>query len=142
MRRGINSSTAYSLVTSYLKEGEIIKSNHSNVIERLQKAQNAHDLEAFLACFAPNFQGNYPLHPDRGFQGIEDVRKNWFTIFDDIPDFHSKLLRSVVEGKTGWAEWYWFGTHRNGSQFGMRGVTIVGIQADRIEWARLYMETV
>jgi hypothetical protein len=29
------------------------------VIERLQQAQNAQDLEALLACFAPNFQGNH-----------------------------------------------------------------------------------
>jgi hypothetical protein len=123
-------------------QGKIMKSSHNTVIERLQQAQNARDLESLLACFAPNFQGNHPLHPDRGFQGFEDVRKNWSTIFYDIPDFHSKLLHSVVEGDTGWAEWYWFGTHLDGSQFGMRGVTILGIQADRIEWARLYMESV
>jgi ketosteroid isomerase-like protein len=110
------------------------------VIERLQQAQNAHDLEALLACFAPNFQGNHPRHPERGFQGIEDARKNWSTMFHTIPDFHSELLRSAVEGDTAWAEWHWFGTHRHGSQFGMRGVIIFGIQADQIEWARLYME--
>jgi ketosteroid isomerase-like protein len=119
-----------------------MKSSQSVVIERLQQAQNAHDLEAFLACFAPNFQGNHPLHPKRGFQGIEHVRKNWSTMFHDIPNFHSELLRSAVEGDTAWAEWHWFGTHRDGSQFGMRGVTILGIQADLIEWARLYMEPV
>jgi ketosteroid isomerase-like protein len=112
------------------------------VIERLQKAQNAHDLEALLACFAPNFLGNHPRYPERGFQGIEDVRKNWSTMFHDIPDFHSELLRSAVAGDTAWAEWYWFGIRRDDSQFGMRGVTILGIQADQIEWARLYMEPV
>ncbi|MBW4541975.1 MAG: nuclear transport factor 2 family protein [Myxacorys chilensis ATA2-1-KO14] len=112
------------------------------VIERLQQAQNAQDLEALLACFAPNFQGNHPLHPERGFEGIEDVPKNWSVIFHNIPDFHSELLRLAVEGDTTWAEWHWFGTHRDGTQFGMRGVTIVGVQADRIEWARLYMEPV
>jgi len=74
------------------------------------------------------------------------------------------LLRSAVEGDTAWAEWYWFGTHRDGTQFGMRGVSIaewywfgthrdgtqfgmrgvsiVGVQADQIKWARLYMEPV
>lgn len=119
-----------------------MKSSHSNVIERLQQAQNAHDLEAFLNCFAPNFQGNHPLHPDRTFQGIEDVRKNWSTIFQEIPDFHSQLLSSAVEGNTTWAEWHWFGTRRDRTQFGMRGVTILGVQADRIDWARLYMEPV
>jgi ketosteroid isomerase-like protein len=112
------------------------------VIERLQQAQNTQDLEALLACFAPNFQGNHPLHPERGFQGIEGVRKNWSAMFHDIPDFHSELLRLAVEGDTAWAEWYWFGTHRDGTRFGMRGVIIFGIQADRIEWARLYMEPV
>ncbi|PSB40992.1 nuclear transport factor 2 family protein [Cyanosarcina cf. burmensis CCALA 770] len=119
-----------------------MKSSHSNVIERLQQAQNAHDLEAFLNCFTPNFQGNHPLHPDRTFQGIEDVRKNWSTIFQEIPDFHSQLLRSAIEGNTTWAEWHWFGTRRDRTQFGMRGVTILGVPVDRIEWARLYMEPV
>ena len=112
------------------------------VIERLQQAQNAQDLEALLACFTPNFQGNHPLHPEREIEGIENARKNWSGIFHAIPDFHSELLRSAVEGDTAWAEWYWFGTHRDGTQFGMRGVTIVGVQADQIKWARLYMEPV
>jgi SnoaL-like domain len=125
---------------SHHAQGKIMKSSHNTVIKQLQQAQNAHDLEALLVCFAPNFQGNHPLHPERAFQRVEDVRKNWSTIFHDIPDFHSELLRSVVEGDTAWAEWYWFGTHRDGMQFGMRGVTILGIQTDRIEWARLYME--
>nr|WP_263971082.1 nuclear transport factor 2 family protein [Leptolyngbya sp. NIES-2104] len=40
------------------------------VLERLQQAQNAQDLKALLACFAPNFQGNHPLHPERGFEGM------------------------------------------------------------------------
>jgi ketosteroid isomerase-like protein len=110
------------------------------VIERLQQAQNAQDLEALLACFAPNFQGDRPLHPDRGFQDIEGARKNWSGIFHAIPDFHSELLRWAVEGDTAWAEWHWFGTHRDGTQFGMRGVTILGVRAEQIEWARLYME--
>lgn len=112
------------------------------VIERLQQAQNAQDLEALLACFAPHFQGAHPVHPERDFQGIEYVRKNWSAMFHNIPDFHSELLRSTVEGDTTWAEWYWFGTHRDGSHFGIRGVTILGIQADQIEWAHLYMEPV
>jgi uncharacterized cupin superfamily protein len=57
-------------------------------------------------------------------------------------DFQSELLRSAVEGDTIWAEWYWFGTHRDGIPFGIRGVSIVGVQADQIEWARFYMEPV
>lgn len=130
------------LPTYYHTQEKIMQFTQSIVIERLQQAQNAQDLEALLACFVPNFQGSHPLHPERGFQGIEDARKNWFGIFHSIPDFHSELLRLTVEGDTAWVEWYWFGTHLDGTQFGMRGVTILGIQADQIEWARLYMEPV
>ena len=122
-----------------------MKSSQSKVIERLQQAQNAQDLEAFLACFAPNFQSEHPLHPERaiqGIQGVEHVRKNWSTVFHNIPDFHSELLRSAVEGDTIWAEWHWCGTRRDSTRYGMRGVTILGVQADQIEWARLYMEPV
>lgn len=75
------------------------------VIERLQQTQNTQDLEALLACFVPNFQGNHPLHPESGFEGIEGARKNWFGIFYAIPNFHSELLRSAVEGNTAQAEW-------------------------------------
>ena len=119
-----------------------MKSRQSVVIERLQQAQNEHDLEALLACFAPNFQGEHPRHPDRVFQGIEHVRKNWSIIFQDIPDFHAELLRSAVVGDTAWTEWHYFGTRRNGLQLDLRGVVISGIEADRIKWSRLYMEPV
>ncbi len=70
-----------------------MKSRQSVAIERLQQAQS---------------------HPDRAFQGIEHVRKNWSIIFQDIPDFHAKL----------------------------GGMVISGIEADRIKWSRLYMEPV
>lgn len=112
------------------------------VLERLQQALNAHDLEAFVACFAPDYQSGQPIHPDRAFQGAEQVRKNWTKIFQDVPDFHAELLRSAVDGDVVWAEWHWFGTNRDGAQFAVRGVTIMGVQADQIRWGRLYMEPV
>jgi hypothetical protein len=112
------------------------------VLERLQQAQNSHDLEVFVACFAPDYQSAQPIHPDRAFKGAEQVRKNWSNIFQDIPDFRAELLRSSVDGDTVWAEWYWFGTNRDDTQFAVRGVTIMGIQADQIMWGRLYMEPV
>jgi hypothetical protein len=119
-----------------------MKSNQSIVIERLKHALNEHNLETLLACFAPNFQGEQPLHPDRAFEGIEQVRKNWSIIFQDVPDFHAELLRLTVTDDTAWIEWHYFGTRDNGIQLDMRGVAIVGIEADRIKWARLYMEPV
>ena len=112
------------------------------VLERLQQAQNSHNLEAVVACFAPDYQSAQPIHPDRAFQGAEQVRKNWTKIFQDVPDFHAELLRSAVDGDTVWAEWHWFGTNLDGGQFAVRGVTIMGVQADQILWGRLYLEPV
>lgn len=83
-----------------------MKTSQSVVIDRLQPAQNAHDLDAFLACFAPHIQSNHPVHPERVFQGIKHVRRNWSAMFHDILDFHSELLRLAVEDDTAWAEWY------------------------------------
>ena len=112
------------------------------LLEQLQQALNAHNLEAFVACFAPDYQSAQPIHPERAFQGAEQVRKNWTKIFQDVPDIRAELLRSAVDGDTVWAEWHWFGTNHDGGQFNVCGVTIMGVQADQIMWGRLYMEPV
>jgi ketosteroid isomerase-like protein len=59
------------------------------VVERLNAAMNAHDLEAFLACFRDDYESEQPAHPDRAFQGREQVRSNWSAIFAGVPDFRS-----------------------------------------------------
>lgn len=48
----------------------------------------------------------------------------------------------MVEKDTVWAELYFHGTQIDGKEHATRGVTILGIQADQIAWARLYIETV
>lgn len=118
------------------------ESGPRSVIERLQRAQNQHDLEAFLECIAPDYQSEQPIHPDKAFRGREQVRKNWSTIFRGVPSFHSEILRSVTDGDMEWTEWHWSGTHTNGNPFEMRGVTIFGVQDNQIVWGRLYMEPV
>lgn len=112
------------------------------VLARLHAAMNQHDLGAFLACFHPEYRSEQPAHPDRAFGGIEQVRKNWSTVFSGIPDFHADLLRSSTDGEAVWAEWDWQGTKVDGSPVLLRGVTIFGVQADRFHWGRLYMEPV
>lgn len=62
------------------------------VLERLHAAMNQHDLNAFLACFDPSYRSEQPVHPDRAFGGIDQVRKNWSSLFAAIPDFHADLL--------------------------------------------------
>ena len=114
----------------------------TDVLERLRDAQNRHDLEAFVACFDPDYDSQQPLHPDRAFVGSQHVRRNWAEIFAGVPDFRAELLRSARQGDTGWAEWHWHGTRADGTRLDMRGVTIFGIGHDRVVWGRLYLEDV
>ena len=34
------------------------------------------EIEAFVACFDPSYRSDQPAHPDRAFQGSDQVRKN------------------------------------------------------------------
>jgi ketosteroid isomerase-like protein len=113
-----------------------------SVMERLRDAINAHDLEAMVACFAPDYDSLFPAHPDRAFRGHQQMRANWTQIFGGVPDLHATLVRAAADGETVWAEWEWHGTHRNGAPFAMRGVTVQGVRDSRIAWVRLYMEPV
>lgn len=109
----------------------------TEVIERLHAAMNAHDIDAFVACFAPDYDSVQPAHPDRAFTGSDQVRKNWSEMFAGVPDLRSELLRVVEDGDAVWSEWHWQGTGLD-----MAGVTVMGIRDGQIAWARLYMETI
>jgi hypothetical protein len=60
-----------------MEQAQLVSTTAHALLERLQPAQNAHDLKAFLACFAPHIQGEHPAHPERAIRRIEQVRKNW-----------------------------------------------------------------
>ncbi len=111
-------------------------------IQRLQQAINQHDLDALAVCFDPDYQSDFPAHPDRAFRGREQVRQNWTQILGAVPDLHAELKGSVVDGETVWCEWDWQGTRRDGVPFGMRGTTLQGVRDGMIVWSRLYMEPV
>ena len=117
-----------------------MQSQSMAVIERLHDAINRHDLEAFLACFAPDYRSEQPAHPGRAFAGSEQVRKNWAAFFEGVPDLHAELLGAAAQGDTVWAEWRWRGTRRDGTPLDMRGVTLFGVRDGRLVWGRLYME--
>jgi hypothetical protein len=107
------------------------------VLERLHAAMNRHDLEAMLECFDPDYRSEQPLHPNRGFGGKEQVRKNWSRMLDSFPDFEAELLGHAYSEGTLWSEWRWSATGLN-----MAGVTLFGVRDGRIVWGRLYMEPV
>jgi len=106
-------------------------------LERLHAAMNRHDLEAMLECFDPDYRSEQPLHPNRGFGGKEQVRKNWSRMLDSFPDFEAELLGHAYSEGTVWSEWRWSATGLN-----MAGVTLFGVRDGRIVWGRLYMEPV
>ena len=121
---------------------DTVGSQSGPVAERLRAAMNAHDIEAFVACFDEDYESEQPAHPDRAFRGREHVRRNWSAIFDGVPDFRSELIESGAIGETEWSEWRWRGTQSDGTPLDMAGVIVGGVRDGRLRWARLYVEPV
>jgi SnoaL-like polyketide cyclase. len=116
--------------------------NTENLLFKLRDAFNTHNIEAFIACFDENYSSEQPVHPDRSFKGREQLRKNWSSNFDEMPDFSAQLIRYTINADCAWTEWEWQGTRRDNSKLFMRGVMIIGMQQDIITWCRLYVEPV
>jgi ketosteroid isomerase-like protein len=113
----------------------------SPVLERLLRAVNAHDLDALVSCFATDYLNETPVHPQRGFRGNDQVRRNWAQIFA-IADLRATVPRHVLDGDELWTEWEMSGTRPDAERFLMRGVVIFGIDGDTIRAARFYLEPV
>ena len=115
----------------------------NDTIGRLRDAMNRHDVEGMVALFAPNYRSEQPVHPQRGFGGRDQVGSNWAQMFDGVPDLVVGVVKESTDGMTSWSEWVWRGSHRDGTPFLMKGVTVMGLQEDGlIAWGRLYMEPV
>jgi ketosteroid isomerase-like protein len=112
------------------------------LVARMHAAINAHDIDAFVACFAADYDSLPPAHPHRAFRGAEQVRANWSAIFDGVPDFRAELVRLDAVGDVAWTEWHWEGTQSDGGRLDMAGVILFGVRDDRVAWARLYVEPV
>ncbi len=112
------------------------------VIERLVQAINDHDLEALVACFDDNYVNETPAHPQRGFHGNEQVRRNWTQILAAVPELRARVLRRAVDGDTVWTEWGMSGTRRDGAPFQMAGVAIFRVGDAKIASTRFYLEPV
>jgi ketosteroid isomerase-like protein len=113
----------------------------AEMMNRLLAALNAHDLDAFVECFASDYRSEQPAHPGRAFAGRDKVRENWTSVFAGIPDFQAELVVSATaEDAVEIGEWRWRGTHTDGAPFAMQGVTVMGVDGEHIVWGRLYME--
>ncbi|GAA6619237.1 nuclear transport factor 2 family protein [Scytonema sp. NUACC26] len=113
-----------------------------SVLIKMETAINAHDIDTFVNCFVNDFVSEQPVHPERNFTGVEQVRKNWTDLFAQVPDLCVELVAHTIAGDIGWSEWLWQGKHTNGTELNMRGVIVVGLRENTIAWARLYMEPV
>lgn len=119
-----------------------MSSDARDVFARLVAAQNAHDIDAFVACFAPDYSSEQPAYPDRAFVGSGQVRKNWTAMFEGVPDFRAELLDTATSGPTAWGEFEWHGTKSDGSPLHARGVIIGTVRDGKLVAARLYMSDV
>ncbi|HEX7659013.1 MAG TPA: nuclear transport factor 2 family protein [Pseudonocardiaceae bacterium] len=108
------------------------------VIQRLLDALNSHDTAAVVACFGDDFTSEWPAHPDRSFDGLDQVRRNWQAIFDRFPRITVSVTASVEVGDETWGEWHY--VRAEGDE--LRGVIIIRVRDNLIRHSRFYMEEV
>ncbi|WBM78942.1 nuclear transport factor 2 family protein [Cryobacterium breve] len=120
----------------------VVEVDPSAVVQRLRVATNAHDIDAIVACFTPDYRNETPVHPERSFVGHEQVRRNWMQILAAIPDVSTEIVALVVSGNVVWTEWEHRGTRRDGTAHLMRGVVVFAVTAGLIASARFFLEPV
>jgi ketosteroid isomerase-like protein len=114
----------------------------NEVIERLLRATNEHDLESLVACFAEDYTLTAPLHPQRSFSGRDQVRRNWTQLFGAVPNLAARLVSTASEGEAIWTEWEMTGQRRDGARHHLRGIFIFGVAGGLIRWGRMFLEPV
>jgi ketosteroid isomerase-like protein len=112
------------------------------VVAAIALALNTHDVEVLVACFDDDYVNETPVHPNRGFRGREQVRRNWTTIFAAVPDLSVRIVGMTVEGDTVWSEWEHSGTRLDGSPHLLRGVVIFTVGSSVVRSARFFLEPV
>jgi limonene-1,2-epoxide hydrolase len=113
-----------------------------DLVARLRRAVDDHDVDSVVACFARSYRNETPAHPGRSFRGAEQVRTNWTRIFAGLPDVSAAVLRTAVDGEVVWSEWELTGHRPDGVEQILRGVIIFGTGGDRFTWGRFYLEPV
>jgi ketosteroid isomerase-like protein len=116
--------------------------SRSPFLTRVLEATNARDVERIAGCFTPDYVNETPCHPNRGFVGNDQVRRNWTGILAAVPDLVASLVAEVVAGDQVWSEWEMHGTRPDGTAHLMRGVMIFGVVGDQARSCRFYLEPV
>jgi len=111
-------------------------------LQQLRGAVNAHDVDAVVACFAPDYINETPAHPGQGFVSAEQVRTNWTRIFAGVPDVTADVVETAVDGDVVWSEWEMRGTRPDGLPHLLRGVIVFTVVDGAATAARFYLEPV
>lgn len=114
----------------------------AQVLDRLITATNAHDIAGLVDCFAQDYTLADPVHPARSFTGSAQVRKNWTTMFEAVPDVRLDVQDVTFTDNGFWLEAAQAGTRRDGRRLEMRMVFIAVVAAGEISSARMYASPV
>ena len=115
----------------------------TDLMNRLLAALNAHDLDAFVGCFASDYHSEQPAHPGRAFEGRDKVPENWTSVFAGISDFQAELLTSGnTERRCRDRRMALAGDAYRWKALCHAGRRPVGIEGKLIAWGRLYMEAI
>ena len=110
----------------------------AQVLDGLVTAANSHDIEGLVDCFAPDYTLTDPVHPARSFTGAAQVRRNWTTMFDAVPDVGLDVQNVAVTEAGFWLEAAQVGTRRDGHHLETRMVFIAAVAGGHISSAHMY----
>ncbi len=116
--------------------------NPKLVMERLEKAFNDHDSDAFGECLSPYYLSEQPVHPNRSFRGRDRAVEEWAEAFRRVPNLKAEMLRCAVHEDTAWVEWHMYGTRADKKKIDVWGVAICGVKDDKVTWSHIYLEPV
>lgn len=127
--------------------GTKLNARREQVLRRLLEAQNAHDADAAIACFAhPRYElvGN-----QRVYDGPAEVRHYYQVILRYFPDLQFEVIDLHHADDAVVAEMWMTGTHlgsgpdfeATGRRFRCRTAAIFSFAGDRLVGVRIYYDT-
>lgn len=127
--------------------GTKLNARREQVLHRLLEAQNAHDADAAIACFAhPRYElvGN-----QRVYDGSAEVRHYYDVILRYFPDLQFEVIDLHHADDAVVAEMWMTGTHlgsgpdfeATGKRFRCRTAAIFSFSGDRLIGVRIYYDT-
>ena len=127
--------------------GTKLNARREQVLRRLLEAQNAHDADAAIACFAhPRYElvGN-----QRVYDGPAEVRHYYQVILRYFPDLRFEVIAVHHGDDAVVCELWMSGTHlgsgpefeATGKRFRCRTAVIFGFDGEQLQGARVYYDT-